>query len=450
MRIKNIVVIISVLVLGFSIYSCKSPTGPSNKGDVSLSMEDVTCTEAWLQVNAGSLELPVNLTIKSGDKILFESDIAAIDTTIYIDSLSPNETYQLQGFYAVNGEGQETNKMTVTTKDTTSSNYTWKMFSFGGNSESSRLNDVAIINDTLAYAVGAIHLNNSSDRPYNLAVWNGNDWKLKKIQFYTFCGQQSLNSYPGEAVISLNDSTTWIASNNSEMAILNDSDEMNIKCLPVSVSKMWVMNNNEVYTVGVLGQIGHYKNGSWQKVESGTNLDLYDIYSSDGKTIYAAGGNYSNLTGVLLKSENNNWKIICEGKHIGVGQEFNPYFPGAASTVWVSNNGNVYFGGEFLFRYAHGNLDYVKTLQGNYLGGNSYAQYWGLIAKIRGNSSNDIVFVGQRNTIMHFNGFRWQQLGTAYNPNSSYEWLSVAMKGNLIIAVGVKGTEATVMVLRRN
>ena len=68
--------------------------------------------------------------------------------------------------------------------DTTSHNFTFQTFTFGGGG-GSQLYDVAIINDTLAYAVGSIYLNDSTGQydplPYNLAVWDGTKWDLKKV-----------------------------------------------------------------------------------------------------------------------------------------------------------------------------------------------------------------------------------------------------------------------------
>ena len=49
---------------------------------------------------------------------------------------------------------------------------------------SSVFNDIAIINDTLAYAVGEVYLDDSSgydSQPYSVGEWNGNIWKLIKI-----------------------------------------------------------------------------------------------------------------------------------------------------------------------------------------------------------------------------------------------------------------------------
>jgi hypothetical protein len=57
--------------------------------------------------------------------------------------------------------------------------------------------------------------------------------------------------------------------------------------------------------------------------------------------------------------------------------------------------------------------------------------------------------VGEGNTIRHFNGVTWQQLGMSYNYNSEYTWTSVNMKNNLIVAAGYTNSKAVIMVLKR-
>lgn len=301
--------------------------------------------------------------------------------------------------------------------------------------------------------MGEIYLTDSTGQSdpnaYNLAKWNGHTWQLFRIQFYTFCGQQYTGSYPANAVAILSDTEIWIASN-SEIAVWNGSKEGKIMCLPVSVAKIYAVSPNEVYTVGPLGEIGYYKNGTWQKEESGTGMDLYDINSTDGKTVYAGGGDYSNYNGILLNTDSNGkWQTLNEGRNIDSTALFNPYFSGIANTVWESSSGTVYFGGNLLYSYKAGVYSLVKTLPGNYIGGNSLGQYFGYISEIRGNGDNDIMLVGEGNTIRHYNGVRWSQLGMPYDYSSNYLWSSVAMKGNLAIAVGFMNRNAVIMVLKR-
>jgi len=144
-----------------------------------LSVSDVSCTESWLNVTGqtGS-EVILNRDGKEARKITLTSS----SQTIYDDSLTPNNTYTYQAII----NNKTTNTISAKTLDTTSSHFNFQKFYLGGAS-SSMLNDVAIVNDTLAYAVGKVYLNDSTGNldqiPYNLSNWDGKYWKLKRISF---------------------------------------------------------------------------------------------------------------------------------------------------------------------------------------------------------------------------------------------------------------------------
>ena len=102
-----------------------------------------------------------------------------------------------------------------------------------------------------------------------------------------------------------------------------------------------------------------------------------------------------------------------------------------------------------MFQYKNDKWDYVRSLPENYIGGNPGASYRGFISSIRGNASNDFVVAGDRNTLKHFNGINWQQIGLPYSPSSSIIWYKVEQKGNTIVAVGDYGSKAFIILLNR-
>ncbi|MHB8854689.1 MAG: hypothetical protein ACYC6P_15215, partial [Ignavibacteriaceae bacterium] len=88
-----------VTILLITLQSCKSPTAPPvSKGNIALSLSEISCTEAWLNVKVQSVSSPVMLTIKSGSQVLYTTSLSGSDSLIYIDSLLPNKNYSLQGF----------------------------------------------------------------------------------------------------------------------------------------------------------------------------------------------------------------------------------------------------------------------------------------------------------------------------------------------------------------
>ncbi|MBI2417805.1 MAG: hypothetical protein HYV28_07860, partial [Ignavibacteriales bacterium] len=73
---------------------------------------------------------------------------------------------------------------------------------------------------------------------------------------------------------------------------------------------------------------------------------------------------------------------------------------------------------------------------------------WSYIYTLRGQYSNDVMIGGELNTLQHFNGYSWRQVGPPFN-STNYNWRKVEMKGNTAVAVGYRGSKAVVMILKR-
>jgi hypothetical protein len=217
-----------------------------------------------------------------------------------------------------------------------------------------------------------------------------------------------------------------------------------------SIYSIWGTSLNNLYFAGNKGTIVHFNGNNWRKIESGTEEDLYEIYG-DEKSIYVGGGSYMNSTGVLLKGDKTGFDIIKEGTYEYVDTVFEPYFVGSLSTLWLTPKGTLYFGGDALYKNKYNNWDFDRTLEGNCLRCDGGGRYYSSITKIRGNADNDMVLVGLTNTVRHFNGVSWKQLGEEYEPNLSilFWWYSVSMKNNEIIAVGEIGSKAIIRRFKR-
>jgi len=324
--------------------------------------------------------------------------------------------------------------------DTTSNNFTFQTFTFGAsNAGSSHLSDVAIISDTNIWCVGAVYLDSANGAPdpnaYNAVHWDGSNWELKKIQFYTFCGQQQTGSYPANAVVSLGDSVVWIASINSQIAILNGGRQTKIMCVPVSVSKMWAANNSEVYTVGSIGQISHYQNGYWQKIASGTSMDIFDIWGS-------------------TNAQTGKEEILAVASYPDTSAQRKIFQITGTSATEISSNGinwdleSVWFKPESQY-YVAGSGIYQKNLLSDSFWRNKPLDITKYYTNcIRGTDINNVVAVGSFGEVIHYNGVRWtsfiNETGLADG-----EYLSVAVKGNEIVAVGYNGAKAVILVGKR-
>jgi len=140
----------------FLLVSCNT-TGPKPERDVVLKLEDVSSTEVWLKLSLNNFTTTTQVQLKRNGKAVNTFTITSGDTTLYDNSLNPNSTYTYQAIELQNGkETAKSELVTAQTMDTTSNNFTWQKYYFGG-AAFSVLHDVAIVNDSDIWAVGEIH-----------------------------------------------------------------------------------------------------------------------------------------------------------------------------------------------------------------------------------------------------------------------------------------------------
>ena len=284
--------VIAICLFSFLNFSCNTTDPPDNQ-IIKLTVEDVSCTEAWLKLETENLDLPAQINLYADDKLKSNYTLSSNDTTLYVDSLLPNRNYNFHStIHPINQAEIKSNELSVTTLDTTSHNFTWQTFTFGGEAGSCTLFDVAIINENSIWAVGEIYLKDSlgnyDPHAYNAVHWNGEKWELKKIYFPTVCGQSSLTSYPAKAIFAFEDGQIWISSSGDKIAVLKDGTQIDKFCLPsnvaMSINKLWGTSSDDLYAVGNNGNIAHYQNGVWTRIVSGTDLNINDIWGEYNST----------------------------------------------------------------------------------------------------------------------------------------------------------------------
>ncbi len=191
MKLNNLILIlifakykalICLILLLSLATSCETTEPPSSK-KLTLTAEDASCTEAWLNLKLENISLPTEVRITQNDTTIITININSSDTTLYIENLLPNKTYS---FYSTipsfqNSSAIKSNKVSVTTMDTTSHNITWETFTIGNRGT---LRDVAIINENNIWAVGEIYVNDSLGQleptARGFAQWNGKEWKITR------------------------------------------------------------------------------------------------------------------------------------------------------------------------------------------------------------------------------------------------------------------------------
>ena len=304
--------------------------------------------------------------------------------------------------------------------DTTSHNVIWTMTTLG-NGNSSTLKDIAIINDTLAYAVGEIYLNDSTGRldltPYNLAIWNGFQWRLERAKV-TYNG--NVITLPLEGAFAFSGTDIWLV---GSLPIHGDGKSWNVYDIRattdsgLSVSRAWGTDSRNMYFVGRGGSIAHFDGTNWTKIQSGTKLDFYDIFGNGAEIVAVAGE--------LLVSYDRKIVSVSSGEALIVPDS------GVYETqhsIW-SPNPNVYFvAGNGL--YSKDNIQSKSPWQRLDTWQPSY-----YIFAIRGNGANDLFACGSYGEILHYNGSTWK----SYRNNVALgngDYNALAVRGNTVICVG--------------
>ena len=410
---------------------------PAPKPEITLAQEDASVIEAWIKITTNNIQLPAEVTLKKNNTVEQTISLLTQDSIIYIDSLLPKTNYSFQAFIHTNTQTYESNELSVETMDTTSHNFTFQSWTFG-TIGSSTLYDVAIIDENNIWAVGEIFMNDSLGNPdphvYNAVHWDGQEWKLYRIMFYSICGQSHRTPYPAKSIFVFNKTDIWIAMDGDQIARLNDTTQTNIMCLPFSfvINKLWGSSDNDMYAVGNNGNIAHYTNGLWTKIESGTDLNINDIWgdynekAGEWEILAVASNILQGFEKEVIKINENSAEVLSKE---GIDETL--------SSVWFKSNRKYYVAGSGI--YEKSNLN-EETWKGDPLDITNYFIY-----KFRGVSLNDIVAAGGVGEVLHFNGSTWKSYFEEAGLNYG-NYYSIFIKGNTIAVVGVDAPKAAITI----
>ncbi len=356
--------------------------------------------------------------------------------------LLPNHTYKYKA-YRLNSSNlpvDSSAQLVVTTMDTTSHNFTWQIFTLGG--VGSTISDVAIINDTNVIAVGEIY-QSDSETLYNASRWNGSSWSVFRIPYY-YQGQPFYS--PIRTVLALADTDVWFGIGN--LIHWNGQIYEPIEFSPTVwgphlVRKMFGQGKT-LYVVGDSGSIAFYDGTTWQKLSGGTTLAIEDIWgSTNSKTggleiLAVASDLLRNTDRKILKISGTTVTALSDS---GVFAPLSQ-IPPPLSGVWFVPGREYYVAGGGIFTSRN-------PYCGSYCWSIDPASYYAPNDHnyaVRGNDVNDVVVVNEVGDILHFNGSDWRRfVQTTYG-----EYYSVAIKGNMLVAVGDNyGASGVIAVGRR-
>ena len=309
--------------------------------------------------------------------------------------------------------------------DTTSHNFSWQTFTFGGQHGSSVLQDVAIINENDIWAVGEIHTAQTDtydslgnwQLPFNAVHWDGVKWELKRIPFIGAC---SAVDFPTLRAIWAFENDNVYFTNGGSLVHYNGNG-FNMDCgmnslLSGAINKILGISPSDIYAVGGKGSIVHYDGQGWQKIESGTTTNINDVWGyvdpkSGGKTVLAAVSSRYHSGQIRLLS------IKSGSATDTLETNLNRVING----VWFGQNTPLYVVGDGLRMHTEQGWQKINI-----------PPYFS--TRIRGTAVNNIFVVGAFGLVVHYNGNTWRSYPELMMNNGSLEGLD--MKTNIVAAVG--------------
>jgi hypothetical protein len=433
-----LLLIIFIFFLLSLLYCEKQTTPVENKTpNISLAVDEVAVTEAWLNLNMENMLDKDVLRVYRDDSVIYTGKPETADTTLYDNGLLPAHSYSYHASLTRNNQViSESKPQSITTMDTTSHQFSWETFSFGGLG-SSLLYDVAIINESDIWAVGEIYADSAQpSKLYNAVHWEGQQWELKRIKTNA-CGGVD---YPAiRAVFAFSSVEVLFAHIDGSITYFDGNNFVNdcslITQLNGSVRQMWGVTGNDLYVVSGNGFIAHYNGSSWQKLESGTDFDFQDIWgvvdSTNGQNqiLAVACNRFTNDGSAVVQITGNTINLVQ-----GTG------LPSNISGVWSADGREWYICGDGLFKSRDLSKPWQKIADQP------------LIYKlcIRGNGPNDIFVAGYLGLVSHWNGYSWHTY-----PQMPGHYPALAVQGDLVVAVGQEtagwvGGPAAILMGRRN
>ncbi|MBI5726492.1 MAG: hypothetical protein HY965_01465, partial [Ignavibacteriales bacterium] len=195
------------------------------------------------------------------------------------------------------------------------------------------------------------------------------------------------------------------------------------------IRKIWGSSPENIAIVGFNGSLANFNGTSWKMINTGTKAHINDIYGITG----AAAGSYKAYISVSNTFELSEHKLLTldENWHI----DSIPWNQDRRiNSSWTPDGRIIYTSGGGVFDNKRG--------------------YWRENTEIplmfteciRGNGLNDVFTVGDFGLAAHYNGVNWKVIDEIYMDGI---YSAVAMKNNLVVAVGIAGSRGIIKMGRR-
>ncbi len=430
-----------LVLLGFLLLTAcpEGPEPPQRDTTILLSVVNTGVTTVSLNVSVEDTTDTWTFGLARNDSIILSAEVTGADTVVRDGGLAPATAYRYRAYWLKNGEAVDSSaEVLATTLDTTSHRFSWTIDTLGD--YGSYLNDVAIIDENNIWVVGYIKTDSAT---YNAARWDGREWELKKVM--------PQNGYvtPVESIYAFQKNNIWFG--RGGLPIHWDGDEF-YQYTPAkgehpgqpSIDAIWGTSSSDIYFVGNSGSIVHYDGSGFERMESGTDVDLKDVWGVvDEETgavhIWACGADNNPDYSVILALINGKWQTIYERFSSGNGNTIDdePYFSPKATTIWTAGeSGSLWVGGGWGVYTLN---DKYRPTDYTYIDIENEVGYFSFPWKLRGNHENDIFIVGEYGSLFHFNGISWKRYSELQNNDHRFKSIDVTPK--FIVVAGSDNSE---------
>jgi len=405
-----IALLLAALFLAISCKEC--PTEPE-PGTVTLSIAYVATQSVYLNISASDSLNASDIRIQRDTTTILEATLFSGDTLIIDDSLQSGKTYSYRGYLLEKGKVISSgDALPVTTMDTTDHEiYSWEIDTLGFSGE---INDIWIISEDDIFAVGEFVTDSGT---FDLAKWNGNQWKLERIHNDALYG-----------IYVFSEDDIWVTDYCSPLHW--DGEKwtfyhiQNLGLDACAGFGIWGTSSSNIYFAGENGSIVHYNGSTFKKMESGTTCNLDDVFGIDENHIWAVGSATGEFQSVILRYNGKQWRILHDTGYMGSG-----YW---TKSVWTDNP-------YFLFLNGGSGRIFYDLIREEFHKDMTAGRWYGY--SIDGLAYNDIFATGMGSEILHYNGSTWHLYSEIKDHFGDYAHIkSVKIINNLIIAGGLYHT----------
>lgn len=332
-------------------------------------------------------------------------------------------------------------------EDTTSHDFTWEIKYF----DNAEFYDVFAINDSDVWVVGQLLLSDSTGQldysnPMNAVHWDGKEWTIQRIPSVNSSGQNIKTKI--FSIFAFNSNDIWALSYGGSYAHWNGRDWTSkyIKDTDGGLLRIFGFSKNDIYFAGVNGAITHWNGFMFNKMSTGFKApygvtDLWGVESNGEKEVWAVlQVTHQNRSALLqFTGTTQRWSTVWSNEY-KVGME-QPY-SGVLTSIYPYSK-ECYFLTSSVPYISKPVYEKRPTFGSNarLLVSNLYSA-WPF--RVRGIDRNDVLIVGDRMLVAHYNGRSWRLYSELSEGNAIPLW-GLSMINNSVFAVGTDAVTGVIV-----